>query len=318
MKILTVFCILFWGSFGAAEMSPPERGKVIWIMPDWPTSATKENDRTQAKANVFSRILEQLQTSLPQYDHHLIRGTVDKAVRLWKEGKNVCALPVLKTNERTNFAQFTAFVVVPPYKVIVKSTQVSSLLGKRDAISFQSVMSSKNVKGGLVAGRSYGETIDRYLSEAKDFKNWTLVEPHDGYETVLNMVQSGRIDYTIEMAEFVRYFNKKNNMSTNLVSLPIQELAQAQIAYVACNRNKWGTDLIKLLDKRLQVLAAKKEFTKNLETLFHDDELKEFKKDVQDFVQKRAEGPWMYVSTPIDPPNSVSTAAPSLSSTLGS
>jgi hypothetical protein len=245
-------------------MSAPEKGKIVWVLPDWPASSMGEGDKV--KANVFVRLLEQLQQALPQYDHHLIRGAADKAVRLWKEGKNICALPLLKTKERADLAQFATFIVVPPYRVIVKNSQVSSILAKRDAIPFQ---------------------------------------------TDLSMVQSGRFDYTIEMAEFVRYFNKKNNMSTNLVALPMQESVQAQIAYVACNKNKWGTEIIKIVDKRLQVLAGKKEFMQNLETLFQDDGLKDFKQDLHDFVQKRSEGPWMFVSTPIDPP----APAPSTSAT---
>lgn len=309
MKFLTLFFILFWGTFGVAEMSAPEKGKIVWVLPDWPASSMGEGDKV--KANVFVRLLEQLQQALPQYDHHLIRGAADKAVRLWKEGKNICALPLLKTKERADLAQFATFIVVPPYRVIVKNSQVSSILAKRDAIPFQNLMTSKNLKGGLILGRSYGEAIDRYLTDTKDFKNWSLIEPHDGWETVLSMVQSGRFDYTIEMAEFVRYFNKKNNMSTNLVALPMQESVQAQIAYVACNKNKWGTEIIKIVDKRLQVLAGKKEFMQNLETLFQDDGLKDFKQDLHDFVQKRSEGPWMFVSTPIDPP----APAPSTSAT---
>jgi uncharacterized protein (TIGR02285 family) len=310
MKFLTLFFILFWGTFGVAEMSAPEKGKIVWVLPDWPASPLGDGAKAQAKANVFVRLTEQLQEALPQYDHHLIRGNADKAMRLWKEGKNICALPVLKTKERMDLAQMSAFVVFPPYRVIVKNSQVSSMLAKRDTVSFQNLMTSKNLKGGLIVDRSYGETIDRYLSETKDYKNWTLIEPHDGWETVLSMVQNGRFDYTIEMAEFVRYFNKKNSPSTNLVALPMQESASALISYVACNRNKWGTEIIKLVDKRMQVLASKKEFTQNLETLFHDDGLKDFKQDLQEFVQKRAEGPWMFVSAPIEAPAAaVSTSA---------
>lgn len=307
MKFLTLFFILFWGTFGAAEMSPPERGKVIWVVPEWPTSSTK--DRADAKTNVFVRLLEQLQEALPQYEHHLIRGNADKAVRLWKEGKNICALPLLKTKERTDVALFTAFVVVPPYRVIVKNSQVSSILAKRDAVSYQNLMTNKNIKGGLIEGRSYGESIDRYLSDTKDFKNWNLLEPSDGWETMLNMVQTGRFDYTIEMAEYVRYFNKKNNTSNSLVALPMQESARAQTTYLACNKNKWGTEIIKLVDKRLQVLAGKKDFMQNLETLFQDDGLKDFKQDLQEFVQKRSEGPWMSVATPTEIPAALKTSA---------
>ena len=291
MKFLTLIFILFWGVWGVAEMSPPERGKVIWVVPDWPVSTL--GDKAESKANVFVRLLEQMQEAVPQYDHHVIRGNADKAVRLWKEGKNICALPIFKTKERSDLAHFTAFVVVPPYRVIVKNPQVSAILAKRDSISFPNLLGSKNLKGGLIMDRSYGEIIDRYLAEAKGFKNWTQIEPHDGWETVLSMVQSGRFDYTIEMAEYVRYFNKKNNNSTNLVALPIQELASVQIAYVGCNKNKWGADIVKSLDKKLQAIASKKEFAQNLETLFQDDGVKDFKHDLQDFVQKRAEGPWM-------------------------
>jgi uncharacterized protein (TIGR02285 family) len=291
MKVLILFLMTIWGVWARAEMSPPERGKVMWVVPDWPSSSVDENSDT--KANVFVRVLEQLQDAVPQYDHHLIRGTADKALRLWREGKNICALPLLKTKDREELVDFTAFIVVPPYRVIVKNSQVGAILAKHDVVSFQNLMTSKNIKGGLIMNRSYGETLDRLLGESpEDERNWTMIEPQEGWETVLKMVQNGRFDYTVEMAEYVRFFNKKNSKGSTLVALPIKEFNKAQVAYVACNKNKWGRDIVKLLDKKLQTMATQKDYMKNLETLFQDDGLKDFKQDLQDFVQKRSEGPW--------------------------
>lgn len=297
MKYLILIFMTMWGAWGGAEMSPPERGKVIWVVPDWPKSSVDDN--SEVKANVFVRLLEQLQAAVPQYDHHLIRGTSDKAIRLWREGKNICVLPILKTNERSSIGEFTAFLAVPPYRVIVKNSQVGAVLAKSDgAVSFKNLTTSKNMKGGLIMDRSYGEALDRILEESPvAMRNWSLIEPQEGWETILKMVQSGRVDYTVEMAEFVRFFNKKNPPGTgatgsSLVALPIKETSTVQIAYVACNKNKWGKEIIKLLDKKMQSIALQKDYMKNLETLFQDDGLKDFKQDLQDFVQKRSEGPW--------------------------
>lgn len=292
MKFLILFLIL-WGGFGAqAEMSPPERGKVIWVVPDWPTSSV--GDKTKSKATVFIRLLEQLQAAVPHYDHHVIRGTADKALRLWKEGKNICVLPILKTPERMAIGEFTAFLVVPPYRIVVKNSQVDSILVKQEMVSVKNLMTSKNLKGGVILHRSYGETLDRMLTTIPEEKrNWSMVEPQEGWETILRMIQSGRIDYTIEMAEFVRYFNKKNGKGPVLVAVPIKELKNPIVAYVACSKNKWGQDLIKIIDKRMQSIAAEKDYLKNLETLFQDDGVAGFQQDLQDFIQKRREGPWI-------------------------
>ena len=286
-----------WGAWAGAEMSPPERGKVIWVVPDWPKSSVDDN--SEVKANVFVRLLEQLQAAVPQYDHHLIRGTSDKAMRLWREGKNICVLPILKTNERSDIGEFTAFIAVPPYRVIVKNSQVGAILAKSDdADSFKTLTTSKNMKGGLIMDRSYGEALDRILADSPVAeRNWSLIEPQEGWETILKMVQIGRVDYTVEMSEFVRFFNKKNPPGAGaagsfLVALPIKETSDVQIAYVACNKNKWGKEIIKLLDKKMQSIALQKDYMKNLETLFQDDGLKDFKQDLQSFVQKRSEGPW--------------------------
>lgn len=292
MKFLTLFFILIWGAYGMAEMSPPERGKVIWVVPEWPKSSIDE--KSEAKANVFERILGQLQDAVPQYDHHLIRGTADKVLRLWREGKNICALPILKTKAREELADFTAFIVVPPYRVIVKNSQVASISAKHDVVSFKNLMTSKGIKGGLIMNRSYGETLDRLLIESSPAdRNWSMIEPQEGWETVLKMVQNGRVDYTIEMAEYVRFFNKKNPKSMPLTALPIKEFNAAQVGYVACNKNKWGSEIVKLLDKKMQSIARQKAYMKNLETLFQDDGLKDFKQDLESFVQKRSEGPWI-------------------------
>lgn len=296
MKFLILIFMTTWGAWGAAEMSPPERGKVIWVVPDWPNSSVDDNSKV--KANVFVRLLERLQEAVPQYDHHLIRGTSDKALRLWREGKNICVLPILKTRERSEVGVFTAFLVVPPYRVVVKNSQVDAVSAKPDdVVSFKNLMTSKNMKGGLIVDRSYGEVLDRLLAKSPvASRNWSLIEPQEGWETILKMVQSGRVDYTVEMAEFVRFFNKKNansgSLANSLVALPIKEFRSAQVGYVACNKNKWGQGIIKLLDKKMQSIAQQKDYMKNLETLFQDDGLKDFKQDLQDFVQKRSEGPW--------------------------
>ncbi|MNT72020.1 hypothetical protein D3C72_2105800 [compost metagenome] len=95
------------------------------------------------------------------------------------------------------------------------------------------------------------------------------------------------------MAEFVRSFNKNNPKASSLVALPIKEFNTAQVGYMACNKNKWGSEIVKLLDKKMQSIATQKDYMKNLETLFRDDGLKAFKQDLEGFVQKRSEGPWL-------------------------
>lgn len=297
MKFLILVLLFLGGLWAEAEMSPPERGKVMWVLPDWPMTTVgdaKNGDKTENKASVFNRLLEQLQEAVPQYDHHIIRGNSDKAIRLWKDGKNICVLPIIKTPERMTLAEFTAFVVVPPYRVVVKTSQVESVQTKKDLVTGLNLITSKNLKGGIVLYRSYGETLDKLLASVPEEKrNWSMVEPQEGWETVLKMIQNGRIDYTIEMAEFVRYFNKKNGKGPALVAIPMQEMNQPLVAYVACNNNKWGQEIIKLLDKKMQSVAKGKDFVKNLETLFQDDGVSAFKQDLQDFVQKRSEGPWI-------------------------
>ncbi|MFS4460088.1 hypothetical protein [Bdellovibrio sp. HCB2-146] len=292
MNVLTVLVLLSWGLGAAAEISGPQQDKLIWVMPEWPKPSVSQDSTFAAKEDVFKKIILELQQTLPNYEHHVIRGHFDKAARLWKEGKKVCVVPILKTKERWATSQMTAFLIVPPYRVIVRNSQVPSILANKNSVSLNELFSNKQLKGGLIPQRSYSEGIDKILREHSGFRNWSPVDAVD-WKTVLTMVKNERIDYTIEMAEFVRYFNKENPKGGTLVSLPIKELPGAMEAYIACNQGDWGKAVIKILDKKLQSLASTPGYQKDVETLFMDDGIKNYQESLQEFFKKRSEGPWM-------------------------
>ncbi|MGE9744174.1 TIGR02285 family protein [Bdellovibrio bacteriovorus] len=297
MLLTSVFFALLL-SVGLAQ--PPlmktEKITVPWAVTDWEPYYIQDGpNASMGRVDRLRRILEE---HLKEYQLTDVRADMSKTTDLWKMEKNVCSGSALITPEREQWAYFTALSFQVPLEYVLVTASTKVLDGLPAEVSLKDLMKDKMRHGVFVKDRSYGPEIDRLLKEvsARGDRHLTLKKSvTDGYTTLLKMVEKKRFDYMIEYEAVVRAYNEKIFPAKPLLTKAVKESRPSAVFHLACTKNSWGRDVVRKVDQLLQKIALTNEYQRAVESWLDPDLQKKNRKLLDEFYQKRAQGPWMTV-----------------------
>lgn len=263
--------------------------RILWGIPSWPPYSHAPNEvKAPGSINVLLKIIT---NNIKGFESASIESSVPKAYDLWKQGVDVCSPLVIDTKERESLAYMTPFVVLPPLELIVRVSKKYFLAGYGKSIDMARLMQDKHWRGVFVRNRSYGDRVDEILGqEGSDV--WQVPPPHGSWMSILHMVGSGRADYTVEYAAVAQEYNKSHTNIEQLASIPIKGYSKLFQFMIACPRTSKGKEWIRAIDRSLAESAKNPAYRDYVEELFLPDDRIKFKKDIDDFIERRAKGPW--------------------------
>lgn len=128
------------------------------------------------------------------------------------------------------------------------------------------LLQNQTFKLGLAAGRRYGE-LESVLEPYR--QNGLVRSGDDGPIALLKMIQSGRIDFTLDYDIILTYLNKTApEQAKGLVYVPLAELPQPIAGAVGCSNSDWGRQQVELINTVLPKVKADPSFKKSLELWF--------------------------------------------------
>ena len=263
MKSLLIGVLIFLAGFHQASAEET----ITWQIIHWPPWMILEGE--DAGKGRFNYILKIAQKNLPQYKH--VTENMNWA-RFWHDienNKNVCNIFAYKTEKRDEIAYFSephSFVL--PNAIIMKKSMLEKL-GNPDTYSIVTLLQDKRFHGYIETTRSYTETLDAILATHESGSNVTRVA--ESAESLLKMVSTGRIDYTIEYPLVAAYFEQKNDNPDSISSIPITEVEPFAYVYMACTKNEWGKKVVEQWNQVLRRIKPTPEFRKLTER-GHTDE----------------------------------------------
>ncbi len=201
----------------------------------------------QGMSDFFLKIFER--EGLKEYRHEIEKMSI---ARMWSEiknGKNLCSVSSLKTEERGNLAYFTKWqAIVPTVSIIVKSTRRQKLFSDNKFISLKKLLTQNKLKLGIVNSRTYSPAIDKMLENYKTSKNIVKINGSETSGRLHKMMMLDRIDYIIEYPWSAKY-TALIAQQGEIASIPIEENPlRYSKAQIACTKNKWGKTIIEKLD----------------------------------------------------------------------
>lgn len=128
------------------------------------------------------------------------------------------------------------------------------------------LLQAKTFKLGLASGRRYGD-LEPLL---EPYRQKELVRSGDDSSVaLLKMIQSGRIDFTLDYDIILTYLKKTDpEQAKGLVYVPITELPTAIAGAIGCSNSEWGLQQIKRINAVLPQVQADTEFRQSLELWF--------------------------------------------------
>lgn len=245
--------------------------KIIWLMPEVDTVAPPSPGA--ASVPVRRGLAQPLSDYLTANwgtpaRHEVLIANVKRSWRMIEDGEQACHLGVLRTPEREAVAYFVDTHLIPPHQLVVRRSALSKVprLPDGDA-DLEKIWAEKQLRGAIVAGRSYGRALDALLAKrpAGVIDEYTT---SDFGGNMLSMIAVGRADYTIEF-DFVLANQQElqaagGNANGNgkvssaaLVSVPIEGFSSPVISGIACPRNAWGKRVIEQVERVLATPQAR-------------------------------------------------------------
>ncbi|MDT9001995.1 hypothetical protein RQP53_22145 [Paucibacter sp. APW11] len=223
---------------------------MLWLLPEF------DVDEAQQKANADKHLLRPLTDYLiqhwPEEHHELLVATVRRRWKLMASAEKACILVALRTPEREAIAYFLDTNLYPPVQLIAPRSRIGELpRNAQGEVDLAQLLRLPSWHGALIEGRSYGPKLDALLSQAPP-SALSYYTPRDFGERLLQMVQIGRADYTIEFDSTLSRKREQSGTMQELLALPIQGIGEPLVAAIACVRNDWGRQALVKIDALLR------------------------------------------------------------------
>lgn len=247
--------------------------KITWLMPEVDTVAPPSPGA--ASVPVRRGLAQPLSDYLTANwgtpaKHEVLIANVKRSWRMVEDGEQACHLGVLRTPEREAVAYFFDTHLIPPHQLMVRRAALGKLPRHVDGdADLEKIWAEKQLRGAVVAGRSYGPGLDALLARRPPgaIEEYTT---SDFGGNMLAMIAVGRAGYTIEF-DFVLAgqqewsaaggaggANGNAKVSTaDLVSVPIEGFSSPVVSGIACPRNAWGKRTIDQVERVLGTPQAK-------------------------------------------------------------
>ncbi|WP_374035870.1 TIGR02285 family protein [Bdellovibrio bacteriovorus] len=287
--ILPLLLSLSW----AQSVPVTERITVPWAVTDWEPYYILEG--ANAKSGRVDRLRRLLEEHMKNYQFTDMSADMPKTMDLWKLGKNICSGSALITPEREKLAYFSALSFQVPHEYVLVTANGKLAESLPPEVSLKDIMKNKKWTGVFVKDRSYGAEIDALMKQISPKDQHLILKRNvtESYMPLLKMLQKKRFDYLIEYEAVVRAYNEKIFPDKPLMTRIVKESFPSAVFYLACTKNPWGQDVVRQADQVLQKVALSGEYQRAVESWLAPDLQKKNRKLLDEFYQKRAQGPWM-------------------------
>ena len=256
-KSLLVVVLLLSSLTAFAEETPYQANTLNWYLPDSPpgyivSGPYKGHGYNDEMLNLFIE-------KLPQYSHNKVVASYPRAVIEMSRGTG-CLVGIYPSEERKDLLHYSIVrQVVYANGLIIPSDLLSSidhLIDDNNTISLKALaaFSKGDLIGGVAKDRIYGQSIDGYIQA---HKNSILVRASNNvFSSLLEMLDSSRIDYTFGFPVELSYVSKKLDLKRSYRFIKIAEMPTFTKSYVACSKSAEGKKIIDMIDNQLSTIRS--------------------------------------------------------------
>lgn len=249
------------------------KDKLTWLITHWPPIMELDEAKENIIGGQYGEQLKLLQADLHDYQHVNKEMKWNRFWNIVKKGEHVCNSVAYKNDARVEFTEFSIpITIILPNHIIMKN-ETAKMLGNPKSLSLVELMQNKQLKGGVLANRSYSSDIDTLLK--KHEKGSNISRHVIDEESSIKMLYNKRMDYILEYPFAVNHMVDKYipDYKGAFTYIPIKEIAKFSYVYVACPKNEWGKTLVGKINESLKKLRPTKEFRQKMEFMYAGENL---------------------------------------------
>lgn len=252
----TIQGLLLTGACGLLPAPPllaQEQQQITWLTPDFSLGTGSTLDQKTMVGPLLDLLRAQWGQGIQQ---QVLVVNAKRSWRMIRAGEPVCHLVSLRTPEREAQAYFVNTHLVPPPQLVVRAPTLPQLpLSAAGEVDLERLWRLPRLHGAVVEGRSYGGRLDALLAQ-RPAGAMESYAPADFGMRVLQMLASGRIDYTLDYDFVLQYQKGLTPALQELVSVPLQGHGELQLSGIACPRTPWGARAVQRLRQLLATPAG--------------------------------------------------------------
>jgi len=255
-KSVVVAALLLFSLTAFAEETYQQIKTLNWYLPDSPPGYIVSGPFKGRGYN--DEMLNYFIEKLPEYSHNKIVASYPRAV-MEMSRDNGCLVGIYPSEERKDLLHYSVVrQVVYANGLIIPSELLSSLghLIEDNTISLKALaaFTKGNLIGGVAKDRIYGQSIDRYI---KEHKASIILRPSNNvFSSLLEMLDSNRIDYTFGFPVELSYVSKKLDLKKRYRFVKIAEMPTFTKSYIACSKSAEGKKIIDMIDNQLSTIRS--------------------------------------------------------------
>jgi uncharacterized protein (TIGR02285 family) len=234
-----------------------ERPVITWAVVELPpisifktSNPTRLKDLDNGSTDITTRAIA---AQLSDYEHKVLSVSTTRIITDMSAGKPLCLGAVLPSPEIEHIAYLTPRGITPPAHLIVRKSDQQRITQGAVAVSLTSLLADEKLTGLIDARRPQGKGIDELITKPqKQLKKAQFTHFTAQYSSLLNSVDTGESDYTIELPFVMEYYNRKKVLANELVAIPLIEASTPHTVHVACTKSPWGAKVIREMDSAIR------------------------------------------------------------------
>lgn len=260
--VLALVVLLFSGH----SLGSPSKPLLSWAINTGPPFHIVGGSFNQQ--GLCDQLLTSIQTHLPNISHQNVLMPQTRIHQALNNREALCFPCMIHRAQPTETAVFSNPTHwYRPQGVITRQALADHLTQHFGSpLVLTKLLAAKTFKLGLAAGRRYGD-IEPLLEPYR--KNELIRSGDNGPIALLNMIQSGRIDFTLDYDILLTYLNKTApQQAKGLVYVPIAELPVPIAGAVGCSNSEWGKQQVELINTVIPKVQTDPAFRHSLHLWF--------------------------------------------------
>ncbi len=220
-----------------------------WGLTAWPGLVNSQDGKPTD--GIVIDLLSQLTRRLPEYQHHLLLMNTSRSLAYLQQSEDLCIVDVQRSAERDRIGYFVGLIINLPPQLVIRRSDLAKIGQGQPRLSLQQLLQRPDLRGGLPAGRIYGPELTPLLQAAEATGRLQRIQSSGRGSNLLQMLEHGRIDYTLEYSETVqllRHSDEAAAFSADIALLPLTETRTPIMSGIYCPRSPFGKRVIERLD----------------------------------------------------------------------
>jgi uncharacterized protein (TIGR02285 family) len=282
MVFVVLLSILQWAAH--AEATKSDTRTITWIF------TSPSNLNSDVKTNIVDEnhpLFRLYRQNLSDYQHTMIRATIPRIEVELKSKDLVCYPGSSEAKRRKGFSYLTPQYIQPAPELITSKSIVEKYFKENhEGVSLKELLKDKRLRGLVGSGRSFGPEIDELISASSPGMRSGVYDSFG--PSLMQMIEKGRADYTVEYPFILEYLQKNNGISTNLVAIPFSDVNHSVTQYLACSKTADGLTIVKRADQTIRENVRKPEYWKGVIESMPEKSRRPFQKEIEKFIEYRA------------------------------